>query len=378
MNRAGLFVIMAFAFLIIAGCPSRQDAVIPSEEGADINVGGWSADVEGEPAAEEWVEQALNESDPAYCLKLPANERDDCILPISNDSLSNCLQIVEYGKRRQCLFHHAYESGNISICDLMDGLDSEECIEELSPPCTFVLVENERGRCLAFAYMNYTYCRDDECFMDYAFAFGDREACSRMNSSAKAEGCRSAVSHTDGCKELEGSYKHLCYYIYALGEDNPTRCYYIDGSYDSQIAYDCFLHFAVEDDNPSLCSAVHLSKEWECYTAYALQSGNKEGCYAIDTRAPESREDCFRDFAYEYGDLLSCNEIDSEYVREICYSALIFGDDASLSFGECNGIFVPQWKDKCFQRLAELEEDILYCNYVEGAGVKANCLSYFD
>lgn len=379
MNRALLFAAIMISLFLIAGCPGEEKTPIPSEEEPTISVGGWVAEVE--PSEEEektlLIETALEEEDTSYCFKLPANERDDCIFPLSNDSLSNCIQMIKYDNKRGCLFYHAYKDEDMSICDLMSEEDKAECIEYLSPPCTFVLDPEEKGRCLAFEYKNYTYCEDEECYLDYAFENKDAGAC-EMLEYAKREGCLSSLDHTDHCKDLEEqSYKYQCYYIYALGNDNPTYCYYINGLYDTAIAYQCFTHFAVQDDNPALCEAVVVLNRWDCYTDYAIETGNKEGCYAIDTRAPVSREDCFRDYAYAYDDLASCNEIETEYVRQICYSALIFSAE-ELTMIECNSIILPEWKDKCYQELAKLENEKTFCNYIESIAVKENCLLMFN
>jgi hypothetical protein len=379
----GAWFLMAFAFslLLLAGCPGGDGNVIPSEEGAIINVDNWVAEVEGNESANgtaqgDWAALALSENDTSYCLKLPSNERDACILPLSNDSLPNCLQLIEYGNRIGCLTHLAYSTGDSSICDLMAAEERQPCIEDLSPPCTFVLNSAERSRCMAFAYMNYTLCRDDECFLDYAFEFEEEEACRFIENEPRMDGCLSATKHKDFCKGLDGSNKDLCYYIYALGDGSPRQCYYINGNFDTEIASECFTHFAIEDDNPALCSSLLVTKQWPCYTAYALETGKKEGCYAIDERAPTSRSSCFEQYAYEYDDLLACNEIEEIFVRGICYSALIF-DPVEITPAECNGITLPEWKDKCFQELARQENSITYCNYITSQAVKDNCILIF-
>ncbi|MBN2121851.1 hypothetical protein JW721_02235 [Candidatus Micrarchaeota archaeon] len=380
------YILLAFPLLLFPGCLGGGDDVSPSEEGPSISVDNWIAEVEasnasgtGEEAVEageDWAALALAENDPSYCLKLPASERDACVLPLSNDSLPNCLQLVSYELKEGCLEHLAYETENISICDLMVDEARALCVEALSPPCTFVLETEEKARCMAFEYQNYSYCRSDQCFLDYAFNFYNKEACAFIDSEPKMEGCTSALTYKDGCRELEGSNKELCYYIYALGDKTPRFCYYIDGKYDSEIAFECFTHYAIENGEPSLCSALLVTRQWECYTDYALESGDKGGCYAIDTRAPTSREDCFEQYAYAYDDLLACNEIETLYVRQICYSALIFGS-GDLSFAECNGITLPEWKDKCFQELAKQEDTLTYCNYIKSQAVKDNCIAFF-
>jgi hypothetical protein len=380
MKKGPLLLVFAVSLLLLAGCPGKGDHVIPSEEGASISVDTWVADVEGpnetleEDAEEEdWAALALANNDTSYCLKLPANERDDCILPLSNDSLSNCLQLTAYENKILCLTHLAYATDNITICDLMGPDERQPCLEDLSPPCTFVLDADEKARCFAFAYQNYTLCRDDECLLDYAFEFSEEEACRLIESEPRMNGCLSATKHRDMCKDLEGSNKDLCYYIYALGDGSPRMCYYINGKYETEMALQCFTHFAIEDLNPSLCSAVLVTNRWACYTDYAIETGDKGGCYAIDTRAEASREDCFEQYAYAYDDLLSCNEIETPYVRQICYSALIF-DPEEITLAECNGITLPEWKDKCFQELARQEDSQTYCNYIVSQTVKDNCI----
>ncbi len=384
MKKASLFIVFAVSFLLLAGCPGKGGQVIPSEEGAIIDVDAWVADVEETPgfnetaeeATEDWVSLALINNDTSYCLKLPANERDECVLPLSNYSLPNCLQLVSYESKAVCLDHLAHASGNISICDLMGSEGRQACVESLSPACTFVLEANEKSRCMAFEYQNYTYCRNDECFLDYAFEFYEEEACRLIESEPRMNGCLSATKHKDMCKELDGSNKDLCYYIYALGDNNPRQCYYINGHYESQIAVECFTHFAIANGDVSLCSALLVTNSWGCYIDYAIETGDKGGCYAIDQRAPASREDCFEQFAYAHDDLLACTEIGTMYVRQICYSALIF-DAQEITLAECNGITLPEWKDKCFQELARQENSITYCNYITGQTVKDNCILIF-
>ena len=381
MSKVMLFVALTFSFFLISGCIGGDEGTptIPSEEAPSISVGGWVADIEPEESISEeaWAAAAIEERDTAYCLKLPAYERDECIIPLSNDSLSNCIQLIQYQNKRECLFYHAYETEDVSICDLMSSEDTAICLEELSPPCTFVLEPVAKGRCLAFEYQNYTYCKDEDCYLDYAMEYRSTGACEKL-PYAKAQGCISGLTYIDYCKTdaEELSYSHQCYQYFAMVSSNPAYCYNINGNFGSAIAYECFTYFAIKDDNPSLCSALLITNQWGCLSDYAIETGNKEGCYMIDNLASFSKENCFKDYAYAYDDLSACNEIGTEYVRQICYSALIFSAK-SLEMSECNSILLPEWKDKCYQEYARLENNVVYCNYIESSAVKLNCQNMF-
>jgi|GEM_PF-818672 len=387
MNKLLLIALVSFSFLLLFGCPGKESEspapTTPSEEGPKITIGGYVAEtepVEEVPVEEDWNAKALETRDTSYCFKLPTYERDGCVYPLSNDSLSNCLQLIQYEYKRECLFYHAYETENITLCDLMSDEDKAVCLEELSPPCAFVTEPVARGRCLAFEYQNYTYCEDEDCYLDFAMEYRDVGACEGL-PYAKAQGCKSGITYIDYCKgeANEVSYSHQCYQYYAIVSDNPSYCYNIktkENKYESEIAYECFTYFAIKDDNPDLCSAIIVTKQWDCLTDYALGTKNKEGCYLIDPLASFSRENCFKEFAYTYDDVSACNEIGTEYVRQICYSALIFTAE-TLEISECNSILLPEWRDKCYSEYARLEDDIVFCNYIESEAVKVNCQNQF-
>ncbi|MEM4272326.1 MAG: hypothetical protein QXH30_01945 [Candidatus Bilamarchaeaceae archaeon] len=383
MKRYFALLLIAFSFLFLAGCLGKEEHPTPGKEAPVITeTGSWSAEVEqpenetGPAAPQDWAAQALLTKNPSYCLKLPPQEQDPCRISIANDSLEACRQVLNQQIREDCIIHHAYLRGDISLCDLAAGEKKVECIKKLSPPCTFIVEITEKARCYAFEYRNYTYCKDENCSLDYAFAFREEGACMMLsNSTGKMEGCLSALQFTDRCKNLPTSHKELCYYTYALGTNNPLFCYNIEND-QSKIAYQCFTHFAIANHNDALCQAIFVLDRWNCYMEYALTTGDKNGCYDIDVHAPDSREICFREYAYAHDDATACNEMTTEYMRQICFSSTIFGAH-ELTLQECSGIRLPEWQDKCFQELAKRTGEKTFCNYIGSETVKYNCDAYF-
>lgn len=380
MKKIFVLLLIAVSFLFLAGCPGKEERPTPAQEGPIIHeTGSWSAEIgaqaqENATGAEtqDWAALALSTKDPSYCLKLAPAEQDACRTPIANDSLEACRQVLNQEIREGCLLHHAYTLEDISLCDLISGEKKDECVETLSPPCAFITDMFEKARCYAFEYQNYTYCRDENCTIDYAFAFEDQGACMMLvNSTGKMEGCLSALQHTDRCSTLSTSNEELCYYTYAVGSNSSGFCYYITND-QSKIAYQCFTYFAIANHDDALCEAIFLLDRWGCYTDYALATGDKNGCYDIDPKAPDSREVCFREFAYAHDDATACNEMTTEYMRQICFSSTIFGAH-ELTFQECSGILLPEWRDKCYQELAKRTDEQTFCNYIESETVKYNC-----
>ncbi len=387
MKKIFALLLIAVSFLLLAGCPGKEERPAPGKEAPIIEeTGSWSAQVEpntsgnatGAEPAQDWAAQALATKDPSYCLKLAPAEQDSCRIPIANDSLEACRGVVDQPTREGCLLHHAYALKDISICDLISGQKGQDCIETLSPPCTFITEYVEKARCYAFEYKNYTYCQDENCTLDYAFQFQDQGACLMLtNSTGKMEGCLSALAHSDRCLNLSGSTQELCYYTYAVGSNNTDFCYNVlQSNSQSNIAYLCFTHFAIANHQDALCDPIFVLDRWNCYTDYALTTGDKSGCVDIDTQAPNSREVCFREYAYAYDDATACNEMSTEYMRQICFSSTIFGAH-ELSLQECSGISLPEWKDKCFQELAKRANDKGFCNYIVGETTRENCEAYF-
>ena len=375
--RSIFFCAMAIFALFTLGCTAPEEP-IPSEEGPKIEVIG--ADVPEEQQNDsELMQKALDERDPSYCLKVSPELKEECILPLSNDSFSNCLMLTTYDLKRGCLFHIAYAEDDIAVCDLLIGEDREECIKELSPPCSLIVDDNNRSTCVAMEKQNCTYCLDDDCFFDCAIEHGSTEDCDRILSEPKRAACYGVLNYSDTCSGFVESNRDLCYYKLALGTDNPSYCYPIDGSYAlAPLNYDCFYHFAVKEENYNFCAGVGLLERWNCYTNYALYKNDIDACYAIDPRAELSWNMCFDNYARAYWKPSACNPITKPTsYRTACFAYTVL-NATSLEYSECIAVIDEAWKDKCFSQMAYLSSNRQICNYVEDLGVRDICYSYFQ
>lgn len=382
MRGMHLFLVLASLFLLFGCTDNGQQPSSPGEEGPTISVIGaetGSGEQNGTPTEEltdaQWAQKALDEQNGYYCLKVSIEKQDECLLPLSNLTLQNCMMLGDYGNRKGCLWHHASALQDLSVCDMLRGEEVQECIRELSPPCTMEADDAARGRCYAFLTNDSSHCADDECFFDFAAQNMDAAACAGIENSIKEAVCVGIIQGTNPCPGFTGSDKNLCYYMMALGKDSANYCYSIDGLYESDIAYQCFLHFAVENGNKDLCSVLELNNRWKCLTDYSIEMRDMSACQAIDSRATISVNLCFDGFARKYYQASACNYLPyAAVVQTNCYAYVVLASP-ELEFWDCNNVEVREWRDRCFMNMAEQKNDAVYCGYVEDASIKQLCIS---
>ncbi|MEW5997001.1 MAG: hypothetical protein AB1657_05415 [Candidatus Micrarchaeota archaeon] len=374
----GMYVILILSgILLLSGCLGRAEPPPPAQEGPNITVisaGTGGGGAQQEPGEEDLMRRALEEQDAYLCLRVAVERQDECILPLSNLSLQNCLMLNDYAYEKECLWRHARAQDDMSICDLMRGDDVQECVRALAPPCSMETGDAERGRCLAFLNDDYNYCRDEQCFFDFGTQNMNASACGMVANEVKKAVCTAVVEGGSPCGGFEGSDRDLCYYMMAVGKNSSNYCYNIDGFYNTQIAYQCFLHFALQDSNKDLCSAVGLLNRWNCYSEYAIEKYDISACDAVDTRAEASRNLCFDGFAREFFQASACNQIAAGLARTNCYAYVVMAAQ-QLEFWDCNNVADAEWRDRCFTSMAGLGSDVTYCNYVQDPAIKEICLS---
>ncbi len=380
MRGFHLILILA-GFMLIFGCiEDRQQPPAPAQEGPRISVIGAETGGGEPPAPEEmtdaqWAQKAIEERNAYYCLKVSIERQEACLLPLSNISVQNCMMLGLYGNERVCLWHHARTSRDISICDMLRGDEVLECVRELSPPCTMEPDEVSRGRCYAFLNNNSAHCRDDQCFFDFAMEKKDASACAGMENHVKKAVCEGIIEGTDPCPSFSESNRNLCYYMMALGRDNPSHCYSINGLYETEIAYQCFFHFALRDGNKDMCNALELNNRWKCLTEYAMEKKDLGACQAIDRRANLAWNLCFDGFARKFYQASACNHLpDGAVVQVNCYAFVVMASP-ELELWDCGNIYVKEWRDRCYMNMAGQKNDATYCNYMEDASMRQLCIS---
>ncbi len=334
-------------------------------------------DEENETIEIDWAKEALEQEDPSFCLKLEKENRDDCILPLSNISFENCLMLEGYEYKRGCLFYHAYNLKDQTICDLMSTEDKYECLEELLPPCTLVNGSLEKQLCLAELYGNDSSCIEDDCFFRYAIENNNVESCEKIEELPRISACLTIVLDKNNCSGLEESNKDYCYWLVAEEKKSSSYCYKMDSK--SNIAVECFTYFAIRESKPNYCEGLFVLYRWDCYTDYAIETLDVSGCDKIDDLAPASKVKCYNELAVLLNDPRLCNKVYAirGNLGIACYSQTLFVEN-NLNLAKCSGITPPDWKNKCYTILAERENDPLICNYIEGEGAKSICHNKFN
>ncbi len=377
--RGTYFVLALVGLMLIFGCLDRTETPAPGQEGPEITVisaGAGGSGGTSPPATtdEGWMQKALEEQDAYLCLRVSIEKQDECLLPLSNLSLQNCMMLGNYEYEKGCLWHHAQAQQDMTICDLMRGDDVQECVRSLAPPCTFEPDEASKSRCLAFLNGDYRLCKDDLCFFDFGTQYGNLSSCGMVQDAVRRAACEGVVNRENPCGQFESSNRDLCYYMMALGKNSVHDCYSIDGEKNSEMAYECFTHFALANSNKDLCSALGLLKRWDCYRDYSLEKNDITACEAIDPRAEYNRDLCFDYYAREYFQASACNHIKSGVAKTNCYAYVVMAAP-DLEMWDCSNVEEREWRDRCFTSMAELGGDAVYCNYVHDSAIREICLS---
>ncbi len=225
--------------------------------------------------------------------------------------------------------------------------------------------------CLALVHNDPEYCNNDNCFLRFAINTSRSEVCEHMSTPAMACYCRALVDG-DECKSCPStSSRDLCYSLLTENTDQVFCSRITLPRYQR----DCYTYLAVREHNPNLCKPIEDSYlRDECYREYAKETGDVSSC---SKQFVESWVDsCYRDAAYANGKPQLCNQISRSRNRYLCYSVIF--ESASYTLSDCEEIVYPAWRDRCIKFLAFNTGNSSYCEYVNDPDDRKRCYVWVE
>lgn len=309
-------------------------------------------------------EKALAEEDVKYCDWISDEElQQECYVSIAGASMDACLKVNDPEVYGNCIIENANRTGNLSICDNLPEEQAREC-RVLFEPC-YMHEDTEMRICLMLKHDDAMLCENDGlCLLNYSVEYNDETACDQISGEGIRTACKSYHAGQDLCIDLQSTAKkEYCWELYAILTDNRLMCTQI--TTESEYAVACYSYFAAKSNDITFCDAqnIQLNDRWDCYTAYALGTGDMSGCTAIDKLASTHRFNCFFEFGKQYGNPMVCPALDDPGFAKTCYVGVIM-NNTNLNWEYCADIPVEDWKNKCYTESAKLEKDISLCDFI--------------
>lgn len=315
----------------------------------------------------------------SYCDSIySADKRDECIFGFAKSDGKLCDRLFASSYRSDCFLAYARAKGDFQICSKI-GNDSARaaCLKELSPACSFETDEVAKGRCLAFNKSDYTFCKDTECKIDFAFSSREDGACNLLpeNELAARYACFAlARNSTSWCARAgeKLAVSDYCYQIFALKAKDVGVCDL--GSEGSQYRNSCYLTFALNGSNPTLCKnpAPEEARD-DCYLNYSVSKNEVAVCENVINSL--NRAKCYIYTAKANGNPAACNKLQFGTLEPCMVQVL-----SNIGLGSpdyCKDVADSLWKDKCYVVAAEKFRNQTLCAFVSDTDQIAKCNAPF-
>ncbi|MDD5171662.1 MAG: hypothetical protein PHF60_01350 [Candidatus ainarchaeum sp.] len=299
--------------------------------------------------------------------------QQDCYYQLSQVSMDACKALTDAAKKQSCVTSFAVADKDIALCDLIT-VGRDECRLAVDP----CINAADRTLCLALLDNDPSLCgSNDTCLLNYSITKRNSTTCELISEAAQSKACVSTVKMVDKCYLLPAvAEQDLCYQLYAVYSNDYITC--TDISTGSDYAVDCYSYFAAQRSDLSICDIFQLNERWDCYTHYALGSGDLDGCRAIDPLATSHRFNCVFEYAKLYGNAAACDVIDQMSSRSTCYQGVIIYSNQNLNWTYCGDVLNFDWKNKCYIEAAKLYDNVSLCDYTENGYSGETCRMAYE
>jgi len=296
----------------------------------------------------------------------------ECYYQLSQASLEACKELTDVAKKSSCVTSFAVAGKDLTLCDLITA-GRDECRLAVDP-CTNAA---DRTLCLALLNKNPSLCGNDTCLLNYSMSSRNSSACGMINETVMSKACMSAIKLTDKCTDLPTlAERDYCYQLYAIYSSDYLVCSQISSG--SDYAVDCYSYFAALRGNIAICDIFQLNERWDCYTHYALTSGDLDGCRSVDPLATTHRFNCVFEYAKKYGNVAACDAIEQLSSRNTCYQGTTIYSNQNLNWTYCKDVINFDWRNKCFTEAAKLYNNISICDYTQDGYADEACIMAYE
>jgi hypothetical protein len=326
------------------------------------------------------LQKAIQQNNVSECLLVSEASVQDCLLQLSNTSLTACTSLIDENRKKSCIMRFAVSGNDSSLCDVLISTAKEECRSAFPSldPCKS---SSDKPLCWAVSAKDPAKCgSSSRCLLDYSVTLNDSSVCGSIGDAVMSKACLSATLRKDKCSDLPAlSQRDYCYELWALEQDDFYICTQITG--DTMYSLDCYSTFAAKRGELSICDrdSFSLNSLWACYTNYSLITGDIAGCKKIDALATTSLFRCGFEYAKKYGDPSACQVItDSLNQRSTCYQGVIIYSNKNLDWTKCKAVVNHEWYNACYTESAQLNDNVSLCDYIANANERQGCIDSFN
>lgn len=379
-----ILALLSFALLFSYGCAQqRNEAVVQEPPAVEPPASQTGAELCGEgnivQKDECFASLARSESDPEICRRIYSIEKlDACYASFAGMGQSICTKITDAGMKADCLLQNALRAKDEDICGLIENVGKRaSCLEQVVPPCMLVADIEKRELCFALEKSDYTLCKADSCFEEYAKNKSDANACQLISAPVEKYSCIAIVGRSvalcgnDGF--LKSASKDSCVEKASKELGDVAGCGFATPG--SEYSNRCYLHFAIEGGDMDICRKCHTEENRDsCYMGYALQAANVSSCPKVINSL--NRIDCY--FKAARGNRMPslCNPIATFQERSSCQAAAINLDAGPLP-SDCQFVNIVDWRNKCYYRVARSTYNSTLCGLMTPGPDKDSCNSLF-
>jgi len=303
-----------------------------------------------------------------------AQKVDECMMRMAPEV--PCSRLLLSADRDTCHYGVAKVQNSIEPCALISSEQArQQCVRELSPPCTLETDPAAKGECLAYEKNDFSYCTDDACRYSFGIDKGSYNSCIAIAEGAQKYACMAVVMNNSGmCDNAKTQpVQDLCTQLVAVQMGDIGIC--ARATQGSDYRNGCYTQFAINGENSTPCSLAYpeVARD-QCYFDFAKSTGMFESCAQIVNSL--NMQGCYIVSAKANNNPLACSGVSMGKQRGDCYGGVILSGN-KIAIEYCANVDDSDWKDKCYSRMAPMYDDKSLCEKVVGEDERKACLANF-
>ncbi len=304
------------------------------------------------------------------------------VLTLPNPGVSQCSHKVIMQSKYQCYTYYAIKEDNVSVCNGVQGLYRDECIN------AFAYNRSAIGACGMINYTPYKVY----CFTGISAIRKNASGCSALtepNRSMCLFGVAASLNFStfQECTAITNtSYKSRCnsmyYFNRATRSMNASYCGYLPGYNNTDVLADVMgvstnLTGAV---NFALYSNYNLTPFEYCYSRLAFLKHNISECYFLSGAPASICESQFANPSYSAVNIsnmtASCGSLPADE-QQLCLSGVsIYNALITKNMSICNKLNSSDSQYTCAVDIASKYGNATYCSYLTNSTLANNCYIY--
>ncbi|MCC7570100.1 hypothetical protein KO465_02015 [Candidatus Micrarchaeota archaeon] len=264
---------------------------------------------------------------------------------------------------------------DIEVDDFVNETIDEE--EPIDIHVCDIYTDSEYDICMMKETKDVSYCKDDfECVLEYAKTFRDNTVCDMFSLEYQSLSCK-AIANNNGLVCEDTNFDRVsdrCYYHFVLYTNNYAYCDMIKEIKSLRI--DCYSYSAINAKDVKYCERTLKSGDKdECYLSFVDATGDISICDKLFIKDINSFT-CYYNPAVKFGRMSYCDNVITSK-RLNCYNYVLHTSE-KIDVEDCDNILDYSWRDQCYIKASQQENDNTYCAKISSDSSKRSCYSFFE